>query len=208
MSNINENIEKKYDSVSRLYDLLDSPFEAFRYKKIRKKIWKSAHGRILDAGMGTGRNIPFYPEDSEVHGIDISKGMLMKAAKRAKKLKKNVCIQNMDVVATAFKDNYFDTIVATFLFCVMPDALQPKALKELKRICKANGRIILLEYEYSHNPLRKMIMKLLSPYVKFIYNAQFDRKTDEHIEKENLRIVENSYVYRDMIKMIIIQNRK
>jgi ubiquinone/menaquinone biosynthesis C-methylase UbiE len=205
MGDINEKIGKKYDLVAHLYDLLDYPFEAFRYKQIRKKIWKLAYGKVLDAGMGTGRNIPFYPEDSEVYGIDISNGMLMKAAKRAKKLKKDIHMQNMNVATTIFPNNHFDTIVATFLFCVMPDTLQPKALKELKRICKVNGKIILLEYEYSHNPLRKIIMKLLSPYVKFFYNARFDRRTAEYIKNENFRIIENTYVYQDTITMMVLQ---
>ncbi|HDY67790.1 MAG TPA: class I SAM-dependent methyltransferase [Candidatus Scalindua sp.] len=198
-------IKNKYNLTSKLYNILDYPFETLRYKKISGKIWKLGNGRILDAGMGTGRNIPFYPKNSDIYGIDISNGMLDKSRKRAEKLKRNVHVQKMDIASTNFPDNYFDTIVATFLFCVMPDKLQPKALKEIKRICKSNGRIIMLGYEYSEKPFRRLFMKLLSPYVEFVYGARFDRKRIEYVKKENFKILENLYVHQDIMRMIVIQ---
>lgn len=208
MADINKKIEKKYDFTANLYDILDYPFEAFRYKKIREKVWELCEGRILDAGIGTGRNIPFYPQNSKVHGIDLSHSMLNKARKRAKKHDKEVELEKMDMTSTSFPDNHFDTVVATFLFCVMPDELQPKALKEIKRICKDDGKIIFLEYEYSKKPLRKFFMKLFSPYVEFMYNARFDRKTLEHIKKEDFKILHNKHVYEDIIRMVVFQPKK
>ena len=87
----------------------------------------------------------------------------------------------------------------------MPDKLQPKALKEIKRICKTNGKIILLEYEYSKKPVRKLFMKLFAPYVEFMYGARFDRKTIEAIRNEKLKIMHNKYVYSDIIRMIVLK---
>jgi len=167
-------LERKYNFTSKLYDILDFPFEFFRYKKIRQTVWKQCTGRILDAGIGTGRNIAFYPKNSEVYGIDISECMIAQANKRAEKLNRKVKISKIDMIHTNFPNDFFDTVVATFLFCVMPDTLQPKALKEIKRICKTNGKIILLEYGYSKKPIRKIFMKLLAPYVEFVYGARFD----------------------------------
>jgi len=208
MTNINNKLEKKYNFTSKFYDILDAPFEAFRYKNIRKTIWKLGKGRILDAGIGTGRNIPFYPKNSEVFGIDLSNGMLKKAKKRAEKLNRKVKIHKMDIIKTTFPDNYFDTIVSTFLFCVLTDELQPKALKEMKRICKSTGRLILLEYEYSKNPLRKFFMRLMAPYVELIYGARFDRNTLANIKKEKFHILKNSYAHSDIIKIIVLKPDK
>ena len=203
--NLNKPLKVKYNLVSKLYDLLDCPFEIFRYKKIRQTVWKSCTGRILDAGIGTGRNIPFYPKNSKVYGIDISEGMIAKASKRAEKLNRKVKISKYDMIHTNFPDNFFDTVVATFLFCVMPDKLKQKALKEIKRICKTNGKIILLEYEYSKKTVRKLFMKFLTPYVDFMYGARFDRRTIEAIRNEKLKIVYDKYVYQDIIRMIVLK---
>ena len=203
----NRPLEAKYNFISKFYDILDFPFEVFRYKKIRQISWKRCTGKILDAGIGTGRNIPFYPKNSEVYGIDISRGMIAQAIKRAKKFNKKVKISKMDMTHTNFPNNYFDTVVATFLFCVIPDILQPKALKEIKRVCKTDGKIILLEYEYSKKPVRKFIMKILAPYVEMLYGARFDRKTLDYIKNENFEIIENSFIYQDTIKILVLQKK-
>ena len=67
---------ERYQRIAWAYDLLDFPFEYGRYRKIRPKMFCGLSGRILDAGVGTGRNFPFYPPGSEVVGIDLSPAML------------------------------------------------------------------------------------------------------------------------------------
>src|SRR5260221_1526153 len=71
-----------YERIAWAYDLLDFPFEYGRYRKIRPQIFRGLSGRILDAGVGTGRNFPFYPPGSEVVGIDLSPAMLARAERR------------------------------------------------------------------------------------------------------------------------------
>jgi hypothetical protein len=60
----------RYERIAPLYDVLDLPFEYSRYRKIRPLLFHGLSGRILDAGVGTGRNIPFYPPEAEVVGVD------------------------------------------------------------------------------------------------------------------------------------------
>ena len=62
----------RYQRIAWAYDLLDLPFEYGRYRKIRPLLFRGLSGRILEAGVGTGRNFPFYPPGSEVVGIDLS----------------------------------------------------------------------------------------------------------------------------------------
>ena len=73
---------ERYQRIAWAYDLLDLPFEYGRYRKIRPQLFRGLSGRILDAGVGTGRNFPFYPVHSAVVGIDLSPAMLAHAQRR------------------------------------------------------------------------------------------------------------------------------
>ncbi len=108
-----------YSQVAWVYDLLDLPFEYLRYRPIRRKLFKGAGGAVLDAGVGTGRNMPFYPAGAEVVGIDISPRMLARAARRKARLGVEVALVETDVTDTGIADRRFDFVIATFLFCVL-----------------------------------------------------------------------------------------
>src|SRR5438067_12861829 len=114
----------KYQRIAPLYDLLDLPFEYGRYRHIRPLLFQGLKGRLLDAGVGTGRNFPFYPRGSSVIGIDLSPAMLARAERRRGEAAAPVELRRMDVAALDFPDRSFDAAIATFLFCVLPDALQ------------------------------------------------------------------------------------
>ena len=73
---------QRYRRIARFYDLLDLPFERKRYRPLRPLMFQGLSGHILDAGVGTGRNFPFYPPDATVVGIDISPAMLSEAERR------------------------------------------------------------------------------------------------------------------------------
>lgn len=192
-----------YRSIARFYDLLDLPFERRRYGPIRPLMFAGLSGRILDAGVGTGRNIPHYPAEALVTGIDLSPAMLGRAAARRRKLGAEVELLERDVCDTGFADGRFDAAVATFLFCVLDDALQRPALAELARIVRPGGTIRLLEYQYSEDPRRRFVMRLWSPWVRFAYGATFDRGTERHVPAAGLEVVEERFLYADVIKLIV-----
>ena len=78
--------KQTYNRIAALYDVLDMPFEQFRYKPLRRVLFEGLSGTLLDAGVGTGRNFPFYPVGSRVTGIDLSPAMLDRARRRKDKL--------------------------------------------------------------------------------------------------------------------------
>ena len=131
----------RYERIAPLYDLLDLPFEYSRYRKIRPLLFQGLTGRVLDAGVGTGRNIQFYPPEADVVGIDISPAMLARAERRRLSLGADIELRQMDVADLEFEDQSFDAAVATFLFCVLPDELQVPALREIGRVVKLGGTI-------------------------------------------------------------------
>ncbi len=193
----------RYDLVAAFYDLVDLVFEYGRYRRLRPHLFEGISGNILDAGIGTGRNMPFYPKGCRVVGIDLSPAMLAQASKRRSKFGNDVELLEMDVFATTFPDRYFDAIVATFLFCVLEASQQRPALQELARICKPGGQIRLLEYTYSKNPIRRLVMRLWAPWVRWVFGAAFDRDTERYIPEAGLKLVETRFLYQDIIKMIV-----
>ena len=192
-----------YQRIARWYDLFDAPFERKRYQPLRPLLFAGLSGRILDAGIGTGRNIPFYPQDSDMVGIDLSPAMLARATSRRDEVGRDVALIEMDVMHTSFEDNSFDAVVSTFLFCVLAVEHQLPALKELARICKPDGEIRLLEYSYSKNPMKRFIMRLWAPWVRFAYGAAFDRNTHLYLEEAGFEEVENHFLVEDIVRLIV-----
>jgi ubiquinone/menaquinone biosynthesis C-methylase UbiE len=197
--------QNTYDRIAGFYDILDLPFEYFRYRPLRRALLDGLNGTLLDAGVGTGRNFPFYPEGSNVTGIDLSPAMLNRARRRRDKLNILVDLREMNVLKLDFSDNMFDGIISTFLFCVLDNEHQQPALEELRRVCRPNGTICILEYAISENPLRRFIMKLWAPWVRFAYGAEFDRNTEQYLEAAGLDLVEKEFLYKDIIKSLRVQ---
>lgn len=200
--------KRPYVHIARLYDLLDLPFEYGRYRPIRRTIFQGVSGTVLDAGVGTGRNMPFYPSGAKTVGIDLSPRMLARARQRRERLGVAVDLLQTDVAATDFPDETFDYSVATFLFCVLDDEHQLPSLRELRRITKQNGEIRILEYAYSRRPLRRFVMNLWAPWVRWAYGATFDRQTEQYVEAADLQLVDRRFLYEDIIKLLVLRPRQ
>ena len=191
----------RYQRIAPVYDLLELPFEYGRYRQIRRLLFQGLSGRVLDAGVGTGRNFLFYPPGTKVIGIDISAAMLARAERKRKSAPVDVQLRQMDVTRLDFADQTFDAAVATFL-CVLPEELQVPGLRELSRVVKKGGAVRLLEYVRPHRTVRRVIAKLWEPWIAWAYGASFDRRTEEHIPEAGLELVEARFVVDDLVRLI------
>ena len=196
---------ERYQRIAPFYDLLDLPFEYGRYRRIRPLLFKDLSGRLLDAGVGTGRNFPFYPSSASVVGIDLSPAMLARATHRAHLSPALIELKQMDVTRLDFLDATFDAAVATFLLCVLPDGLQLSALRELGRVVKPGGLIRLLEYVRPQGTIRRVVAKIWEPWIGWAYGASFDRRTEERIPAAGLQIQESRFVVSDLLKFISVR---
>ena len=195
----------RYRAIAHFYDLLELPFEHLRYRDLRRRLFEGVSGEVLDAGAGTGRNMPFYPREARVVALDRSPEMLARARARAERLGLRVGIREADVRATGLADGRFDFVVASFLFCVLREEAQLPALAELRRITRPGGEIRLLGYTWSRRPVRRVVMRLWSPVVRWLYGASFDRDPARHAAAAGLRVAEARHLYADMIRMVVLR---
>ena len=193
---------REYQRIAPFYDLLELPFEYGRYRRLRRLVFDGLSGRILDAGVGTGRNVEFYPQGAKVVGIDTSPAMLARAARRLKKSFATVELREMDVTRLDFPAGSFDVAVATFLFCVLPDELPRPALRELRRVVRTGGTVRLLDYVRPLQPLRRALASLWEPWMAWAYGASFDRKTEKYMPEAGLELVKAEFVVDDLVKML------
>ncbi len=193
---------ERYQRIAWAYDLLDFPFEYGRYRKIRPQMFRGLSGRILDAGVGTGRNFPFYPLDSEIVGIDLSPAMLARAERRRPAAAVPVELRQMDVTRLDFPDGSFDAAVATFLFCTLPNELQVAGMRELGRVVKPGGIIRCLEYVRPSKGFGRAMTRLWEPWVYWAYGAGFDRQTEKLAPEAGLGLFESRFVHDELIKLL------
>jgi ubiquinone/menaquinone biosynthesis C-methylase UbiE len=193
---------ERYERIAWAYDLLDLPFEYGRYRRIRPLLFQDLSGRILDAGVGTGRNFPFYPPRADVTGIDLSPAMLARAERRRARAATRVELRRMDVTQLEFPDGTFDAAVATFLFCTLPEELQVAGMRELGRVVKPGGVIRCLEYTRPSGGLRRAMTYLWEPWVNWAYGAGFDRETERHVPEAGLQLIEARFVADELIRLL------
>lgn len=195
----------RYNRIAPFYDLMEALLER-GFQAWREKLWRQAYGDILEVGIGTGKNIPYHPPGAKVIGIDLAPQMLARARQRARALGARVDLREGDVQALAFPDNTFDTAVATFVFCSVPDPV--RGLRELRRVVKPGGRILLLEH-VRLDGLAGRIMDLLNPLVVRIIGANINRRTVENVKTAGLEIENVEHLGpMGMVKLIVARPGK
>jgi len=176
----------RYQRLSAIYDLMEGMSEA-RYRPWREKLWALAKGpRVLEVGVGTGKNMPYWPKDAQMTGIDLTPGMLEIAHRRANRLGLTADLRLGDVQALGFPDAGFDTSVATFVFCSVPDPML--GLRELGRVVRPGGQVLLLEHMRSANPILSALMDFVNPLVVRLMGANINRRTVENVKAAGLQI--------------------
>jgi ubiquinone/menaquinone biosynthesis C-methylase UbiE len=197
---------RAYERIAPVYDLLDGVYEWGWKRRLRAELFAHAlPGRLLDVGVGTGCNMPFYPAGVEAVGIDASPAMLGKARARAARLGRRVTLREANLLALDLPDASFDTVVATFVLLCLPDELQLPALRELARVTRPGGRILLLDYHRSSRTAVRWWMRLLSAWLRWAFAARFDPTTEQHLAEAGLRPLVHAHRMGDAVTLLVLE---
>lgn len=176
-----------YDRVAPVYDLYSGPMEWMGGARRRKRLLDRAGGEVLEVGVGTGLNLEHYPAGVHVTGIDVSPRMLARARERADASPATVELEVADVEALPFDDDRFDVATATCVFCSVADPVQ--GLRELGRVVRPDGRVLLLEHVRPRNRVLGALADLISPLTRRLFGPEVNRRTERNVEAAGLEIV-------------------
>ena len=163
----NDFVTRVYQNLTAVYDWTYGPtLHPGRVQALQRMSIRPGE-RVLEVGVGTGINTSLYPRDCAVTGIDLTGSMLEKARDRIeRKGISNVRLLEMDAADMKFADCTFDTVYAPYLISVVPDTVA--VAREMYRVCRPGGRVIILNHFRSANPLLAWVERLISPFTVHI----------------------------------------
>ena len=202
MSRKNRSTKEKYDRMARGYDLMELLPETLFFGRFRKTLFAMIRGRtLLEVGVGTGKNLPYYPRGMQITAVDFSSEMLQRARRRAEKLHAVVTLRQMDIEALEFETGSFDAIVSTFVFCSVPDPT--KGLAEVKRVLKPQGAFYALEHVRPKGQTLGRLFDRAAPYIENRTGVHIDRNTVDNIRRAGFAIELERNLILDIFKMIV-----
>jgi ubiquinone/menaquinone biosynthesis C-methylase UbiE len=191
---------RRYDRNAFLYDTYDRPMDLLGgVRAKRKDVLGRSVGRVLEVGVGTGRNLDLYPPGIDLTGVDLSEQMLARAHRRARRLGADVALELADIVHLPFADHSFATVTATCVFCSVADPI--RGLTELRRVVARDGQVLLLEHVRPRSRIAARIFDLANPVVRRVIGANINRSTEDNVRAAGLKItnLRSSGVWREII---------
>ncbi|MCM3576129.1 class I SAM-dependent methyltransferase [Mesobacillus subterraneus] len=202
---LNEKIKKRYNRVSKIYDTMDKMIR----EDWRRDLLAGAYGDVLEAGVGTGANLSYYPSSiKSLIGVDFSSDMLKYAKQKASQLNARYKMELIegDIQELPFPDNSLDTVVSTCVFCSVPDPVV--GLEELRRVCKPDGQILMLEHMRSENQAAGLVMDLLNPVTVRMWGANINRETMANIKSAGLSVVGEERLMGSIMRRLLLSPNK
>lgn len=200
-------IKRIYKHYSNFYDFIFKGFFQPRQERLISDLEIKPGSTVLDVGVGTGLSLGIYPRDCHVIGIDLSFAMLDQARKKIRKGQmSHISLIEMDAMNLAFNDDVFDYVVATHVISVAPDPY--RLIDEMRRVCKPDGKIALVNHFVSSRPLVGTIERKFDPIFRKI-GWRLDMSLDDLNRAPNIHI-ERSYKMNkvDLWKIVHLSNNK
>jgi ubiquinone/menaquinone biosynthesis C-methylase UbiE len=182
--NRTERVRRHYDRRAEDYDRLIALLERVLIGAGREWVCSRALGEVLEIGVGTGRNLYFYPTEVHLTGVELSPKMLEIARRRARESGIEADLRVGDAQHLPFPDASFDTVVATLALCTIPD--EHRAVIEAARVLRPGGRLLLLEHVRSPLLPVRVLQGILNPLFVLLEKDHLLREPLWHLESLGL----------------------
>jgi ubiquinone/menaquinone biosynthesis C-methylase UbiE len=183
-----ERVRQIWERLAPRYDEKMGFPERLLFVGGREWVCSRAKGEVLEVSIGTGRNLPLYESGVRLTGIDVSPAMLQFARRRAAELGIGAELRVGDAQGLELPDSAFDTVVCTLALCSIPD---PRAaVREMKRVLRPGGRMLLLEHVRSPRFMVRMIQHALDPIAVWLQGDHITREPLELLRAEEFEVEE------------------
>jgi len=194
-------------SFAKWYDVFMSPLEKNKFKEIRRQLLLKATGCVLEIGSGTGINFPLYEAAKRVVAIEPSPDMIERSKPKLERAQVPIEVLQAGAEKLPFPDDSFDTVIATLVFCTIPDT--EKAIQEMIRVCKHDGEILFFEHVKMDNPFLGALQEWLTPaWKKICDGCCLNRDTLGLLQSHSLTIEKIENYYNGLFIYIESRNNK
>lgn len=175
-----------WDKTSASYDKQMRFCDRVLLADSRSWVGTQATGNTLEVAIGTGLNLPFYPGEVRLTGIDFSPAMLAVARRRAGQLGRAADLSEADALALPFPDASFDTVVCTFSLCAIPD--EHRAVSEMNRVLRPGGLLLLADHIAGAAWPVRAIQRILEVVTVPLQGEHFLRRPLRQVQAEGFQI--------------------
>jgi ubiquinone/menaquinone biosynthesis C-methylase UbiE len=189
-----------WDKAAPAYDRQIVFLERVWFTGAREWIGERARGRVLEVAVGTGRNLPFYPSEATVSGIELSPIMLAQARRKATELGRTVDLREGDAEHLPYGESSFDTVVCALSLCTIPEPCA--AIAEMHRVLVPGGRLLLVDHIGSSWPPVRAAQWLLERVTIATAGEHFTRRQRPLVVAAGFDIVESERVKAGSIERI------
>lgn len=183
-----ERVRRIQDKTAPRYDRQMGFWERMLFGEGRDWACSKAAGEVLEIAIGTGRNLPHYPDNVSLTGIELSPEMLGIARERAEELGREVELKLGDAQKLELADESFDTVVCTCSLCTIPDP--GAAVAEAHRVLRPGGRFVLLEHVRSPSAQVRIVQRMLEPLTVRFEADHLTREPLDYLSAEGFDVEE------------------
>ncbi|HEX6351491.1 class I SAM-dependent methyltransferase [Actinophytocola sp.] len=193
--------QRYWDRKSRTYDREMGALDRRFFGDSRQWACSQAAGEVLEVAVGTGLNLPYYPPEIPLTGLDLSERMLDIARSRARGLARDVTLRRGSAHELPFADATFDTVVCTLGLCAIPD--HETAVDEMVRVLRPGGRLILVDHVASTSRLVRGVQRLLEAVTVPLAGEHFLRRPLEQVRARGLDVEQRQRFKLGLVERLV-----
>ena len=187
------------DDAAR-YDAMMLRLERRFFADTRSWVCRRARGDVLEIAVGTGLNLPYYPDRIRITGVDHNPEILDFARRRATTIGREISLGHGDAMALPFAQESFDTVVCTFALCEVPD--DALAIEEALRVLRPGGSLLLADHVVATNPLVRAGQHLLETLTIRLSGEHFTRRPSVHLDARGAQVVASDRLTHGAIERV------